>query len=437
MNHIQQEQLRKGEFRFIDLFCGIGGFHQAMEAFGGVCVFASDIDVACNKVYQQNYNITSDYDITSVDETKIPKHDVLCGGFPCQAFSKAGKQTGINDTRGTLFFDILRILQYHKTHYIFLENVRNLVSHDNGNTWKVIQQSLKTLGYRLTETPIVFSPHQIGIPQFRERVYILGVYDPLNVDNPIDLHFNDLFSKDNNSIYSILDKNIKDPKYSISTYEEMILTAWDEFHQGIDIKTIGFPIWYDFFHCQDISQYPQWKQEFIRKNMELYTRNKKFIQQWERKYSYLKDFAPTHRKFEWQCGDSLQSLWEGVIQLRPSGIRVKKPNIFPALVAIVQIPIIGKYKRRLTINECAKLQSFPADFIPSETQQQAYKQFGNSVNIDVLKHVFRTFIENEHIQFKSTTIHYNQLDNQLAILRNTLFDNATNYNTSDIKISGH
>ncbi|MEG0789855.1 MAG: DNA cytosine methyltransferase, partial [Alistipes sp.] len=88
-------------------------------------------------------------------------------------------------------------------------------------------------------------------------------------------------------------------------------------------------------------------------------------------------------------------------------------------------------------NECAKLQSFPADFIPSETQQQAYKQFGNSVNIDVLKHVFRTFIENEHIQFKSTTIHYNQLDNQLAILRNTLFDNATNYNTSDIKISGH
>ena len=96
------------------------------------------------------------------------------------------------------------------------------------------------------------------------------------------------------------------------------------------------------------------------------------------------EFSPTHRKFEWQAGESIKTLWEGVIQFRPSGIRVKKPTTFPALVAMVQIPIIGKYKRRLTVSEAAKLQSFSNDFIPNPNDQQAYKQFGNAVNVEVI-----------------------------------------------------
>ena len=128
------------KFRFIDLFSGIGGFHQAMRALGGECVFASEIDQYCNEVYYNNYGISSDINIRDVDPKDIPKHDVLCAGFPCQTFSKAGKQEGLKDqTRGTLFFEIVRLLEHHKTKYIVLENVRNLISHDHGRTWQVIR----------------------------------------------------------------------------------------------------------------------------------------------------------------------------------------------------------------------------------------------------------------------------------------------------------
>ena len=130
---------------------------------------------------------------------------------------------------------------------------------------------------------------------------------------------------------------------------------------------------------------PKWKEDFINKNINLYNNNKEFIDRWMEKYNYLKEFAPTHRKLEWQAGNSIKSLWDGIIQFRPSGIRVKKPTCFPALVAMVQIPIIGKYKRRLTVREAARLQSFPDTFIPNKNDQQAYKQFGNAVNVDVIK----------------------------------------------------
>ena len=163
-------------FKYIDLFCGIGGFHQAMKSLGGECVFASDIDEDCRKTYKANYGIEPVGDITAIDAKDIPAHDVLCGGFPCQAFSKAGKRLGFEDpTKGTLFFDILRIMKYHKPKYALLENVRNLASHDNGNTWKVIHSSLKEIGYNLLEEPVIFSPHYLGIPQHRERVYIMCV----------------------------------------------------------------------------------------------------------------------------------------------------------------------------------------------------------------------------------------------------------------------
>jgi DNA (cytosine-5)-methyltransferase 1 len=123
--------------------------------------------------------------------------------------------------------------------------------------------------------------------------------------------------------------------------------------------------------------------------VKLYKDNKKFIDKWLKKYNNLQDFAPTHHKFEWQCGTRISSIWEGVVQLRPSGIRVKMPDCFQALVAMVQIPIIGKYKRRLSVKEAARLQSFPVDsdkpFILDENRQQAYKQLGNSVNIEVIK----------------------------------------------------
>ena len=109
------------EFKFIDLFSGIGGFHQAMEQLGGTCVFASEIDPYCIKTYYNNYGVNADHNVREVEAWDIPTHDVLCAGFPCQAFSKAGYQKGMSDTRGTLFFEIERILRYHKTKYIVLD----------------------------------------------------------------------------------------------------------------------------------------------------------------------------------------------------------------------------------------------------------------------------------------------------------------------------
>ena len=130
---------------------------------------------------------------------------------------------------------------------------------------------------------------------------------------------------------------------------------------------------------------PEWKKEFIRKNNNLYLENKEFIDSWLKKYNNLEDFIPTHRKFEWQAGKDYDSVWQCIIQSRPSGVRVKKPTCAPALVAMVHIPIIGPRKRRLTVKEAAKLQSFPENFIANENEQQAYKQFGNAVNVDVIR----------------------------------------------------
>lgn len=379
----------KNNFTFIDLFAGIGGFHQAMQELGGTCVFASEIDKYAIDTYFKNYKINANCNIRDIDEKEIPKHDVLCAGFPCQSFSKAGKQLGFQDeTKGTLFFEIERILKYHKTKYIILENVRNLVSHDNKRTWSTIYSHLKDIGYRLTREPIIISPHHLGIPQLRERVVILGIYDPENKDKELFIELPKLFSKEDNNIYSILEKDSVPDKYSISKYEEMVLNAWDEFYNGIKETTIGFPIWAVYFNSfTPLDDFPKWKSDFVIKNINLYLNNKTFIDKWLKKYNNLEAFSPTHKKMEWQAGDSIHSLWDGIIQFRPSGIRIKKPTCFPALVAMVQIPIIGKYKRRLTVREAARLQSFPDTFIPNTNDQQAYKQFGNAVNVEVIKFI--------------------------------------------------
>lgn len=394
------------QFKFIDLFSGIGGFHQAMTRLGGECVFASEIDSFCNAVYEKNYGINSDINIRDVDEKKdIPEHDVLCAGFPCQAFSKAGKQEGLEDeTRGTLFFEIARILRHHHTKYIILENVRNLVSHDHGNTWRIMRKVLVECGYRLTEKPLIVSPHQFGIPQLRERVIILGKYEPERVNIPLDIRLDHPMKKEENCVFDVLTADKVEDKYYISDYEKMVLTAWDEFYKGINKKIIGFPIWSEFFKYEKTpKEFPDWKQGFVNKNISLYQENKEFINGWLKKYNDLKDFAPTHRKMEWQCGTTIDTVWEGIIQFRPSGVRIKSPTCFPALVAMVQIPIIGRYKRRLTVEEAGRLQSFPDPvrnmeqivlkrepsdtnhFICDENDQQAYKQFGNSVNVEVIK----------------------------------------------------
>lgn len=399
------------KFTFIDLFSGIGGFHQAMENLGGECVFASEIDKHAIETYKENYGIDSGIDIRDVKASDIPKHDVLCAGFPCQTFSKAGQQMGFEDkTKGTLFFEIARILKTHKTPYIILENVRNLATHDKGKTWQIIRDTLEELGYIITEEPVIISPHQIGVPQLRERVIILGIHNKvcpkgikeIKIDIPEGDKTIDFLTS------GIIEECEVDKKYNISKNEERVLNCWDDFIKGIryiptaktnretkekeyirsDFKgTIGFPVWScEFKETYDYSNEEyEWKKDFIAKNRCLYEYNKTFIDLWLKKWNDLKDFTPTQRKLEWQCGNSCKSIWDGLIQFRPSGIRVKTATVFPALVAIVQIPIIGKVKRRLTPREAARLQSFPDTFICNKNDYQAYKQLGNAVNVKVIE----------------------------------------------------
>ena len=383
--------LKRG-FRFIDLFSGIGGFHQAMYALGGVCVLASEIDEYAIQTYMENYNIDSNLDVTKLSETEIPQYQVLCGGFPCQAFSKAGKQMGFADeTKGTLFFQIVRILKSTKPEFIMLENVRNLMSHDKGNTWNVIKGTLEELGYNIK--PVIMSPHQLGVPQLRERVYILGVRRDIYSEE-----INVVIPRKDKTALNIYQSGIleesADEKYSISEHENKVLTCWDEFYNGIKEKVIGFPIWsFEFGQDYSLDEYPKWKADFCRKNRNLYLNNKKFLDKWLKKWDYLEDFTPTERKFEWQAGESISTIWDGIIQFRPSGIRVKRPDTFPALVAMVHIPIIGRYKRRLTPREVARLQSFPDTFIPNSNDHQAYKQFGNAVNVNCVEYLAKQLFD--------------------------------------------
>lgn len=373
-------------FRFIDLFSGIGGFHQAMKNLGGTCVLASEIDAFAIETYKINYGMDSSHDVTQIDNDSIPPHDVLCAGFPCQSFSKAGKQQGFaDDTKGTLFFEVARILEKAKPKFFILENVRNLIAHDNGNTIRVIEKTLQELGYNFKT--IIMSPHQLGIPQLRERVYILGVRkDVFSGEMTFIIPQKNRMSID---IYSagIFDENAPE-KYNISEHEIRVLNCWDEFHKGIKEKTIGFPIWsFEFGKTDSLEELPKWKADFCLKNRSLYLNNKPFIDKWLEKWDYLKGFTPTERKFEWQAGESIDSIWEAFIQFRPSGIRVKRPDSFPALVAMVQIPIIGRFKRRLTPREAARLQSFPDSFVPNLNDHQAYKQFGNAVNVNCVQYL--------------------------------------------------
>ncbi len=368
---------------FIDLFSGIGGFHIALSKLGHKCLLASDINKYANEVYKKNHKLTPREDITKIPLDEIPDHDIVCAGFPCQPFSNAGEKKGFNDTRGTLFHNIANILEHKKPKYIILENVKHLVKHDKGNTYKVIKEKLNELGYALPKKDVILSPHLFGIPQRRERIYILGIRKDLIHSDELVFNFDDIKKKD---LINILDEN-DDKKYRISDYELNILNAWEELKQELGEKISGFPIYIDYFeYSQPTENLQKWKQEYIIKNQIFYKENKEILDKWIDKYS-VRNFNTRDRRFEWQAGKNYKSIWDTYIQLRQSGIRCKKPDYFPTLVAMVQTPIIGKFKRRLTPREAARLQSFPEDFEIDTNDHQAYKQFGNSVNVEVVKYL--------------------------------------------------
>lgn len=436
--------MSKYKFTFIDLFAGIGGFHQAMTYYGGECVFASEIDEECKRTYENQFGMPVHGDINNYID-QIPDFDVLCGGFPCQTFSKAGNREGFDDEiKGQLFFRIIDILKRHpECKFIILENVRNLADHDS--FWGVIQRELKQLDFFITEEPLIVSPDNFGIPQNRERVYILGVKKSLRDTSKLtngwihesDLHLEQYKEKcPVGRAFSVIEYGTGFPEKVIDDHEKAVLDAWEEFKRDIlPDRQIGAPIWLDYFGlgigddeefkerfhyykqkrratrtektnpelrflidsqgyiCEDT---PDWKRDFIRKNRNLYNSKRSQIDAWYERNGAVLD-KKVYRKFEWNCGPCYTDFKECIIQFRQSGIRVKRADFFPSLVAIVNTPIIwdktlNKY-RRLTITESAKLQSFRKGFKFVSPERVVLKQLGNSVNVKVIKIIARQVFE--------------------------------------------
>lgn len=400
--------------RFVDLFAGIGGFHQALgpEGLGMECVFASEIDLAAADVYEWNHGRRPAGDIRPLTEDgvmAVPEHDVLAAGFPCQPFSKSGFQRGFAETRGTLFFNICSILEARKPQYVVLENVRNLAGPRQRETWATIVRSLRDLGYRVSSTPAVFSPHLLppemgGAPQVRERVFVLGEYvgramataqDPAPLLRPVPVEGWDPRSWDLQRHLPVEPSTAVGPAYALRPDERRWIETWNELLAVLDEERLpGFPVWVDSF--TDVLHVPPgtpaWKRNFLVKNHDLYMRNRGTIDEWLDRHDGLRAFPASRRKLEWQAQDGDRDLWRHVLHFRPSGIRVKQATYAPALVAITQTSVLGPQQRRLTPREAARLQGLPDTFRLHPKDSVAYKQLGNGVNVGVVKHAVSTLM---------------------------------------------
>ena len=180
---VKKQTAKQKKFKFIDLFAGVGGIRIPFEELGGKCVFTSEWDKFSQITYEANFGEKPYGDITQIDEKDIPKHNLLLAGFPCQAFSQAGLKKGFQDTRGTMFFEIARILDHHKPNAFLLENVKGLRGHDKGNTFKTIVSILNELGYQTLESEVLNAKH-FGLPQNRERIFIVGFKKNVNFQFP-------------------------------------------------------------------------------------------------------------------------------------------------------------------------------------------------------------------------------------------------------------
>lgn len=430
-------------FRFIDLFAGVGGFHAALKAYGGQCVYAVEIDEHAAKTYHRNWGHDPLGDITKDANDRVmnvPGHEVLAAGFPCQPFSKSGFQRGMSETRGTLYWHILKIIEKRKPKVVLLENVRNLAGPRHLHEWQVIIETLREQGYRVSETPAIFSPHLLpanrgGRPQMRERVFITATHNPAGVGDdmnfgPVALASDRIDGFDPKTewhLEDLLDDAHNIPGCDLSDAERLWIDAWDAWIQHWYEATgrrrpPGYPIWADawldmdeviklFGHVPEYRELmdenpdlPRWKAGHLAKNYDLYDKHADWIDAWAERWGvYTEDFPTSRRKLEWQAQDTPR-LWDTVMHLRPSGIRAKRATYLPALVAITQTSIVGPRQRRLSPRETARLQGLP-DWFNFGDQRPAltYKQMGNGVNVGAVWHVLREHVARDEDILRRTT----------------------------------
>lgn len=331
--------------RFIDLFAGVGGFRLALNEFGGNCVFSSEIDKNARETYNLNFKEYPSGDIQNIKEENIPPFDILTAGFPCQPFSYAGLLEGFEDkTRGTLFFDILRILKYHKPKMFLLENVKGLKSHKKGKTLEIIINQLENLGYKVYWK--ILDALDFGLPQQRERWYCVGFSTPIHFEFPTPMN-------EKKVLRDIIDASESDESLILSAFEQ----ARIDFH---------------FSKC------PLDSEEQIRVQHD----NSKYAPNTKKGthgiYSYLKkdktlrfhvgDYAKTQIQEAYYC--TLDSYSPAIIKARS--------------------PKLWDLRRHLSVLECQRLQGFPDDFTFSGN---AKSQIGNSIPIPVVKSIVKNMLD--------------------------------------------
>ena len=390
----------KEPLTFIDLFCGIGGFHQALKKLGAKCILACDIDKDCRQVYFENYGIKPVEDVTKIIPEELPDFDILTGGFPCQAFSNGGKKKCFEDSRGLLFDEIIRIAKVKKPKFMFLENVKHILKVSDGEVINYIKEKIDSIGYNLTLFQL--SPHNYGIPQQRERIYFVCVNRELIVPNVTNstIVLNPTIDPKTIDFAKFINSENVSSKYYINSSILETLEAWDEIIKQIALgekltPTLMINDAFINYSEEQLNLFPAWKRDYIKKNRPLVEKYDTILRPWYEKHKVLLKQREIYGKLEWQTGPVTknESIFNHLIQIRQSGIRVKKCNYFPTLVAISQIPIYGKEKRYITPRECARLQSFPEDFKLALDDKKSYKQLGNSVNVENVYNVISSTLK--------------------------------------------
>ncbi len=436
-----------GTFRFIDLFAGLGGFHVALKQLGGHGVFAAEWEPTLNELYVENFPGTvmwsdvNELDSAAVIAETVPEHQVLTAGFPCQPFSKAGEQLGFAHTlQGQLFFKVLDILKEKQPRRFILENVPNILRHKNGETLKTMLAELQAAGYDVAWRK--YSPHEFGVPQVRERAYFVGSLDGLDDFTwPEPTHAT-------TDIRAVLDASAK-PNRAIPAQTGRAIDMWDDFLRRSPgtVKLPSFPIWsmefgatYPFDEATppalwdeegtsalrpylgsfgfdlDVFErdkqfdrlpsyarrdgdyaFPAWKRAFIRQNREFFWANRKWIEPWMNLWQPW-NLPQSLQKFEWNAQGGDRRIDKYVLQVRASGIRVKRTTTAPSLIAMThtQVPILGKeivgVRRYMTPQECAELQSLGSVRLP-KSDIAAYKALGNAVNAGVVRAIAGPLLE--------------------------------------------
>lgn len=332
------------KYKGIDLFCGIGGFRLAMERQNVKCVYSCDIDKYASITYQANFNDNPLSDITKVKERDIPSFDILTAGFPCQPFSYAGLNKGFEDTtRGTLFFDVCRILEYHKPKMFLLENVKGLVSHDKGKTLNTIISRLSHIGYNIHWT--ILNSLEFGLPQKRERWYCVGFIEDVPFVFPKG-------EKSKNTLRSIID--------------------WEDTNTSLKLTD---------FELERIKYHFQRSKQQIRVSHD----NSKYAKNTKKGKYGIYSFQKPDGSLRFHVGDKAKTQIQEAFY---ACIDTYAPTIIAG-----RVPKLWDIGRRLSVLEAKRLQGFPDNFLMPVSENQAYKQLGNSISVPVVEAILHSMIE--------------------------------------------